>query len=112
MVIRNGDLEQKAEYLNLALMPLIESHLRDLKDGAAGDKGLGKDVALVVARYLGSRTVTIGMVARELGLSSRSLQRHLAQEGISFRELVKAQRRRVAEPFWGEGGAAVSLQSL
>ncbi|WGD29720.1 AraC family transcriptional regulator [Ancylobacter sp. WKF20] len=101
IVIRHADLDQKAARLNFALMPLIESHLRDVTEAMRGESGIAQDAALVIARCLGTRPVTVTVVARELGLSSRSLQRRLAEEGVSFRDLVKAQRRRVAETLLG-----------
>lgn len=103
LVIRNADLEQKAERLHFALMPLMESHLRDVTEAMRGDESVADDVSLVIARYLGSRSVTLEIVAHELGLSARSLQRRLAEEGVSFRDLVKAQRRRVVETLLGRG---------
>jgi len=38
-----------------------------------------------------------GQVARQLGMSERTLQRHLAEHGQSFQALVNEVRRQVAE---------------
>jgi AraC-like DNA-binding protein len=83
---------------------------------AGGDRALGDLLAgyaegqLVVApeslasraraalqAALGGGRPTLPRLARRMGLSERSLQRKLAEEGVSFRELTGAVRREVAE---------------
>jgi len=49
-----------------------------------------------VSDVLASRAPTKEGVARALGVSARSLQRRLAEEGTSFREVVDEARKRIA----------------
>ncbi|WP_313462863.1 helix-turn-helix domain-containing protein, partial [Pseudomonas nitroreducens] len=42
-------------------------------------------------------------VASELGLSERTLQRRLAEEGSSYQQLLADTRRQLAERYLGEG---------
>lgn len=41
----------------------------------------------------------IGSVARELGLSIRTLQRRLGERGLAYRDVVASVRRRLAEAY-------------
>ena len=54
-------------------------------------------VRRVIMQKLGSQKVSLERVSKELGLSARSLQRRLAEEGVGFRELITGQRRLIAE---------------
>lgn len=54
-------------------------------------------VRLVVITLSVSERPSIGVVARKLGMTSRTLQRRLAESGTSFREMVASARQEVAE---------------
>jgi AraC-like DNA-binding protein len=47
-------------------------------------------------------------VARELGLSIRSLQRHLADEGTSFKDVLAETRRGLAQTYLSDGHSSVT----
>jgi AraC-like DNA-binding protein len=49
------------------------------------------------------RLVQIGDVAAKLGMPVRSLQRALADRQTSFREIVRQERRRIAENLLSQG---------
>jgi AraC-like DNA-binding protein len=57
---------------------------------------------------LGSGPLTLPSVAQELGLSARSFQRRLAEERTSFRNLVRDQRRTLAESLMKDRSATVT----
>jgi AraC-like DNA-binding protein len=50
----------------------------------------------VLKRLLGGQHTTVHAVAKELGMSSRTLQRRITQEGSSFRQLLNDARRELA----------------
>jgi AraC-like DNA-binding protein len=54
-------------------------------------------VRQLIGARIGLDRVAIGSVASALGLSPRSLQRGLAAEGTSLRDLVREHRRKLAE---------------
>lgn len=56
-------------------------------------------VRAVVRRDLERREPAVGEIAHELGMSSRTLQRRLTDEGTSFRSVVSEVRREAAEAF-------------
>jgi len=82
---------------DLALQGVLERHARDvLARIPAGD-----DVATELRRVLASRVTggdtRIASAARAIGTSVRSLQRRLAQEGLSYQEVLDRCRCEAAE---------------
>ena len=57
----------------------------------------------VISDNLSSGNYTSEVVAAELNISPRSLQRKLAAEGTAYRKLVDSVRQELAESFLGEG---------
>jgi AraC-like DNA-binding protein len=114
MVIANDDLARPLRRHigshDAAMLPILERHLIDLLDTpTAGHQNRAQHTALLVARRLGRASVEIDDVAAEMNLSGRSLRRHLEQEGTSFREVLKEQRRSKLEAILKEGDAPLSM---
>ncbi len=72
-----------------------------LVDGAQGP--IAPRVRMEVIGLLASGDLGKDKVARRLGLGARTLQRRLDAEGLTFRELVDATRRGLAERYVREG---------
>ena len=75
-------LERQADALTPRLPPL---------------NGLALDVRRVLMSRLARGESDIELVARDLGMSSRTLQRRLAAAGLSYHELLDRARRETAE---------------
>lgn len=58
---------------------------------------IGECVALWVRRNIGKQDIVIERFANDFGMSVRTVQRLLTLEGVGFREIVKDQRRQIAE---------------
>lgn len=58
----------------------------------------------LIARRLNQPPVELDWVSGQLALSARSLQRRLADEGLSFSQLVEAVRRELAQRYLAEAG--------
>jgi AraC-like DNA-binding protein len=56
-----------------------------------------------IARALGHAALNLETTAARFGMSSRSLRRHLADQGTSFRKLLQAQRCLKIEAILNEG---------
>lgn len=78
-----------------ALIALIERHLADLSMSRAENDRTVDLVRDVVARMTGHGDCSLGAVAGELGLTPRALQRRLAEDGSSFRQLQREERLRI-----------------
>lgn len=78
------------------LVATIERHLADLISEMKPEDVLSDRVTFLIQLYLGRRSVTAGFLAEELGLSLRTLQRRLDEEGTSIRELVRRHRTTLA----------------
>jgi AraC-like DNA-binding protein len=72
----------------------------------------GATVEDMVARALVAGDATIVSTARRLGVSSRTLQRRLADEGTTFERLVDAARRRLAGALLAKGVAIAETGAL
>jgi AraC-like DNA-binding protein len=83
--LREADRRQRSE--DPEMMAMLGRHLDDLRT-PAGEGGLLAQVRALIGLHLGHRTISVPMVARELGVSARTLQRRLADEGTSLRALL------------------------
>lgn len=58
-----------------------------------------RDVQKIVASHLPDGTVSVDKVARQLGLSTRKLQRELRTEGTTYQEVLDRTRRELAQRY-------------
>ncbi|MFN4099166.1 MAG: AraC family transcriptional regulator [Pararhodobacter sp.] len=80
---------QRAE--DSGLMAFLSRHLADLTP-PPDPSDLAQQVRRLIRLHLGQRPVTVALLADVLHMSPRSLQRHLAGLGLSFRALVQEAR--------------------
>lgn len=78
------------------LIATLERHLADLIRETKPDDALSDEVTFLIQLYLGRRPVTTTFLAQELGMSLRTLQRRLDDEGTSVRALVRKHRAELA----------------
>ena len=79
-----------------ALRQLLESQAAEAIARLPQRSGVAFDVQRGLASRVAGGDVTIASIARDLGLSGRTLQRRLADEGVSFQELLDNARKSVA----------------
>lgn len=82
---------------NAALAEILERHARGLMAGLPAVNGLRATVHALVSARLEEGALSIESTAKQLGMSARTLQRRLAEEGESFGEVVDHARRLSAE---------------
>lgn len=78
------------------LIATLERHLADLISEMKPDDGVSEKVNFLIQLYLGRRPVTTTFLAQELGMSLRTLQRRLDDEGTSVRALIRKHRSELA----------------
>jgi AraC-like DNA-binding protein len=81
------------------LLKILTAHADDLLAERHSATGLQSVVANQLASLLPSGEARAAVVARQLGMSQRSLVRHLADEGTTFAEILEQLRRRLASRY-------------
>jgi len=114
LVIDNDDLRSsvrwrlEAEEHNVA--PILERHLMELLRPVEDDPpgSITDRINALIARKLGRSEVGIETAAAEMKMSVRTLRRHLAEEGTTFRQILQAHRRTAIEAMLSSNGARLS----
>lgn len=75
-----------------AVLPRLDAGLAELRSA----QSFTDQVDAVIARSMGGERLSVNMLARELGISQRTLQRKLALDGTSYQQLLDRVRNRVA----------------
>jgi len=75
--------------------PQLEAELAQQR----ASRSFRDQVKATLKRTIAGRRPELGAVARELGLSTRTLQRRLTEEGASFQQLIAEARRELARHY-------------
>jgi len=97
MVISNDELNQPNALGDAAISQFFETHLDAELAKLPGETGLDQRVRLQVSQSLSAGVPTTTEIASRLGMSGRTLQRRLSENGLSFQTLVDEARRQLAE---------------
>jgi len=84
---------------NAELLAAVAPHLEAELERALASRAIGEQVKGVLKRLLAGRRPGIEDVAKELRLSSRTLQRRLADDGATFQALIQEARRELARHY-------------
>jgi AraC-like DNA-binding protein len=76
---------------------MMERHATDLIARDAMPHSIVEQVRDLVTRRLAHEKLIVADIAKDLGLSHRSLQRHLAEQGTSVRQILREERQRSVE---------------
>ncbi len=99
LVFRSSDLDRPFVTHNTELLELtgaqLETELRERNTAA----GVGEQVKNSLKHSMAGKRPTLEHIARELGMSARTLQRRLTDAGISFQEVVEDTRRELARHY-------------
>nr|WP_255471208.1 AraC family transcriptional regulator [Paracoccus sp. M683] len=93
LVLRAVDLDLPFAGHNPDLLAILDPSLTASPGEIEAQSSLPEQVKILIKRRIASGKPEIGEVARELGMSDRSLQRRLAEHGASYRGLVDEARR-------------------
>ncbi len=75
----------------------FDTHLEEELSKLADDDAIDQRVRLQVSKSLSEGVPAVSDIARNLGMSGRTLQRKLSGRGYSFKTLVEDSRRQLAE---------------
>ncbi len=80
-----------------SISKFFDAHLEEELAQLTDEKGLDKRVRIQISKSLSEGLPTLAEIAARLGLSARTLQRRLSDQGLSFQALVDDSRRQLAE---------------
>ena len=89
------------------LRGLLERHASEMMARLPSIGGTGLEVRRALATRVAGGDTRIGVIARALAMSARSLQRQLATEGLSYQALVDASKREAAERYLAESSLPI-----
>jgi len=99
LVFGRADLDRPFLTHNAELLATVAPQLEAELEQALAARAIGSQVKAILTPLLAGRRPGIGDVARELGLSARTLQRRLAEDGTTFQELLQEARRELARHY-------------
>jgi len=91
-----------------ALLHILRRYCEDLLEQHAGEDSLQRQVEAVSIRLLPQGAPRIEQVARELGLSPRTLSRRLNDRGLKYSEIVDGLRRGLAARYVADANLRLS----
>ena len=109
-VLPQGVMELPITSRDSRLLHILQAHAEDLLSERRSAAGLQGTVENQLLTALPSGRVQTAAVARQLGMSVRSLTRHLSQEGTSFGEILDRLRHRLALSYLED--RRISLQQI
>jgi AraC-like DNA-binding protein len=99
LVFRPADLDRPFITHNADLLEMLGPQLDKQLAGLTAKARTGDRVKWILKRLLAGNRPDILTVARELGVSARTLQRKITEEGTSFRQLLLEARRELVRQY-------------
>jgi AraC-like DNA-binding protein len=99
LVFRSSDLDRPFVTCNEELLAMIGPQLESELQSRTTSTTVSDRVRQCLRRILAGRRPALQDVARELGLSARTLQRRLTGAGVTFQQLVEDTRRDLARHY-------------
>ena len=104
MVFRKSDLDLPFATYNAELVTMLSPQIDREVAQAKSELTVTNRVKWVLMRFLGGRSPEINDVAKELGMSCRTLQRRITNEHTTFRRLISDARQELARSYLAEPG--------
>lgn len=96
LLLERQDIDRVNRHEDRDLLQVLERHIAELLKVESPGDSFAEQVERLIAIYLGKRPVTLNSVAAALDMPQRSLQRRLADEGTSLRQLLRDYRTQIA----------------
>ena len=94
VILHPHDLDAPLKSADVQMARMMERHATDLISRDTLPHSLVDQVRDLVTRRLAREKLVVADIAKDLGLSDRSLQRHLAEAGTSVRQIIREERER------------------
>jgi len=96
IIVEGRDATRLYRQEDPALSAVLERHVAELVGKTMVPDSISERVRGLIGIYLGHKPITLPAIATELRISVRTLQRRLAEEGTSLRDLVRETRETIA----------------
>jgi AraC-like DNA-binding protein len=108
LVLRSADLELPFATHNADLLEMLNPQLEKALEGQRAGAQIREQVKWVLKRLLAGNRPDVLLVARELGLSSRTLQRRITDEGATFRQLLLEARQELVHQYLAQSSIEIN----
>jgi AraC-like DNA-binding protein len=108
LLLRNDDLARPTALSDVTLTDYLDRLAEQVLTALGGDDTLRDRVRRVLFSELSEGVPALDRVGRELGLSARTLQRGLRQEGTTFAAVLTQLRQDLAQPLLRDGQLTVA----
>jgi hypothetical protein len=112
LVLHAGDLDRPFVTYNAELVEMLNPQLVSALEERRSRVSISEQVKWILKRLLAGSRPEISAVARELGLSDRTLQRRIVDDGATFRELLLEARKELAREYLTTIGRMVTGRGL
>ena len=99
LVFQTADVERRFVTHNAELLAIVAPQLEKELNQQLDDQSLPEQVRTILKRRLAGQRPTIQDVARELNVSSRTLQRRLTEAESNFQQILEESRRELARHY-------------
>ena len=108
LIVSPGALNLPLRRRDSLLRRLLETQADQILAQLPERTGLAEQVQRALTRHLDAGSTGVNAIARQLAMSSRTLQRRLASEGVSYQQLLDAARKEAARRYLIEPSLAIS----
>jgi AraC-like DNA-binding protein len=107
LILKSADLDRPFPGHNPDLLDILTPALASALGELQARSSIKEQVKVVLKRSLASGRPEVSEVARDLGLSERTLQRRITEEGTSFRDLLNEARQELGRQLLSDPSAEI-----
>lgn len=99
LILHAADLDRPFVTENAELLEMLDPQLVNALEAHRAQRSICEQVKWILKRLLAGSRPEMAAVARELGLSDRTLQRRIVEDGATFRQLLLEARQELAREY-------------
>ena len=111
LLLHSRDLGLPFDTHNEELLQMLDPQLEQSLQGRAA-QGILTQVKWVLKRLLSGSRPDLVMVAKELGMGERTLQRRITEEGTTFRQLLNETRHALVRQYLGDASVEINAAAF
>jgi AraC-like DNA-binding protein len=108
LVLRAADVDRPFATHNEELLAMLAPQFEQALEDGRSKQGILDQVKWVLKRLLAGSRPDLLMVAKELGIGERTLQRRITDEGTSFRQILNETRRELVHEYLGDPSVEIN----